>query len=293
MRDAGIDVVRDHVSLQVVVLRHSLLARTLQVFDRLRRKDLARIEVPAVDRRIRRACACRLLQTVMRSDYVQQEQIAARFFSLLAIRDPYEVVIETRQATLRVRDRRKWFQLAGRLRPNQKRLLPDGEVAFSGRNEVEGDFIVDGALLPIPQHLRFAGDALRLMRLSRELARRPVRFTIRRGEIVDVSGDGRLPRVLWQLFQSNERYRQINEVGIAFNSASTRFIHSWPAASNEVRPGVHLGLGGGPNPNARTSLVHLDCIAANCQVFVNGHPFLRATGARTAAPRAPRAAGRG
>ena len=106
---------------------------------------------------------------------------------------------------------------------------------------------------------------------SRTIARRSP-YGVSRGSSSETA-----PAAIARLFESNERYRHVNEVGISFNGASTRYIHTWPAASNEVRPGVHLGLGGAANPNERTSLIHLDCMAANCAVLVNGHPFLSAS----------------
>ena len=293
MRAADVDIHRDYVSLQAVVLREDNLKLVRRLFDRLTRRDLARVEVPSVASRQRRRCAMTLLTIVMRSDYAQQEDVASRFFRLLEDRDPYQVVVTTPGGTLEIRDTRPWFELAGRLRPNETRLIPDGEVSYSGDGDtrVEGEFVVDGAILPIAQGPRFAAESLRLMRWSREVSRHPFRLRVRGGKVVDISGNGRLPSAIARLFEASERYRHVNEVGIAFNRASTRFIHTWPAASNEVRPGVHLGLGGAANPDAQTSLIHLDCIAANCAVFVNGHPFLNA-GSRSGNRRVSRAAAR-
>ena len=279
MRAASVDLRKDYVSLQTIVLRNGNLKFVKQLFDRFARGDLARVDTPAVASRMRKACISRLLKVVMSSDYAQQGQIARRFFNLLSRSVPYEVVVKTRGGRLEIRDRRPWFELAGRLRPNDMRSIPDGEVTYSGNGDtrIEGEFVVDGAILPIAQDARFAAAAMRLMRLSHEVSRHPFRIRVRGGKVVDVTGDGRIPHAVSRLFETNERYRHVNEVGISFNGASTRYIHTWPAASNEVRPGVHLGLGGAANPNERTSLIHLDCMAANCAVLVNGHPFLSAS----------------
>jgi hypothetical protein len=281
MSAGGIDPHRDYVSLQTIISRDSHLALVEELFDRLPRRDMARVDVPTVASGFQPARASRLLSIVMRSDFAEQEEVARRFFNLLAEHDPYEVVVRTRGGELRIRDSRGWFELAGKLRPDEMRSLPGGEVAHSGGGDIEGDFVVDGAILPVAQHRRFAGEALRLMRLSRQLRRYPFRLHVRGGKVVGVTGKGRPPGTIARLLESNERYCHVNEVGIAFNRASARFIHAWPSASNEVRPGVHVGIGGAANPDdedpQRSRLIHLDCMAANCEVFVNGRPFLRAS----------------
>lgn len=284
MRSAGIDVHHDYISLQGVVSRQENLALLDGLFERLPHRDLVRVDVPALECGFRPSFATHSLDVVMRADYVEQDQISDRFFRLLARCKPYEVTVETPGAKLQIRDSRPWFALAGRLRPGEARTLPDGEVAYSAdeiREEVEGKFVVDGAVLPIAQHPRFAEESLRLLPMSREVSKHPLCLEIRRGKVVGATGKGRAPKVISSFFERNERYRQVTEVGISFNRASTKFIHDWPAASNEVRPGVHLGIGGAANPDdddpQRSPIVHIDCIAANCKVLVNGQPFLRAS----------------
>jgi hypothetical protein len=279
MRAVGIDPDRDYVSLQAIISRDPNLPLLEELFERLPRRDLARVDVPTVACGFQPARASSLLNIVMRSDFAEQEKVARRFFNLLEEHDPYVVVVKTRGGELQIRDSRPWFELAGPLRRDEIRALPGGEVAHSGGGDIEGDFVVDGAILPVAQHPRFAKESLRLMRLSREVGRHPFRLQVRAGKVVDVSGKGQMPRVIAGLFETNERYRDVNEIGIAFNRASTRFIHAWPSAANEVRPGVHVGIGGAANPDdddpLRSCLIHLDCMAANCEVFVNGRPFLR------------------
>lgn len=284
IRSAGADPNADYISLQAIVSRHENLTLLQGLFDRIPQRDLARVDVPVLECGFRPSYATQSLNVVMGADYLQQDRIADRFFEDLAKRKPYEVMVHTRGGTLQMRDSRPWFMLAGRLRADEIRSLPDGEVAYSAEAveaEVEGEFVVDGAILPIAQHPRFAEEARRLLRLSRDVSQRPLCLQIRRGRVVGLTGRGIAPQILAKLFASNERYRRVNEIGISFNGASTKFIHQWPAASNEVRPGVHIGIGGAANPDdadpQRSPLVHIDCIAANCAVFVNGEPFLRAS----------------
>jgi hypothetical protein len=291
MRAAGVDFKNDYVSLHAIVSRDTKLAVPEELADRLRQKDFAKVDVPRVACGFRPSRASHLLDIVMRSDHIEQRDIARRFFDLLGRRDPYEVRIETRGGKqLTIRDNRAWFDLAGPLRRGEIRSLPSGEVAHSGGGNIDGEFVVDGAIYAVAQDSRFAAESLRLMRLSHEIGRHPFRLRVRQGEIFDVTGDGRMPLALARLFEKNDRYRRINEVGISFNGASSRFIHTWPAASNEVRPGVHLAIGGAANPDDATAMVHLDCMAANCAVIVNGRPFLYARD--SARRRETRAAGR-
>ncbi|MDQ6803331.1 MAG: hypothetical protein M3041_21220 [Acidobacteriota bacterium] len=280
LRSAGVDIQRDYVSIQAVLSRDENRIPLQEVMRRIVRCDMATVEVPSRESGFRPAFASHLLNVVMRSDYFEQDRIADRFFELLGAQRPYEVKVATRTATLIVRDDKRWFQFAGPLRANTVRLLPDGEVAYFGEH-IEGKFVIDGAILPIAQHPRFAEKARRVLRLSRAMEKHPLGLEIRHGNIVAVTGnrDGR--SVLEDLFKESDRYRRVVEVGISFNRACRTFIHSWPAASNEGRPGVHLGLGGPSNPDdgepERSPLIHIDCMAANCAVFVNGKPFLRAS----------------
>lgn len=279
IRAAGADVNNDYVSFHALVRNPQTVSLLTDAFARLARRDMAKIDVPR-GRYFRHAFAKHLLDAVLRSDYAEQSAIAATFFGLLGRRTPYRVRVHTDGGVLEVSDTHRWFRLAGRLREGEMRALPDGEVAYTGKR-AEGEFVVDGALLPVPQHQKFAPRAMRLMKLSRELARQPLRLVIRAGRVVDALGSGRAARELQKLFDRNDRYREVTEVGISFNRSCTRFVHDWPAASNEVRPGVHIGLGGegtadGESPK-RAPLVHIDCMAANCEVWVNGQPFLRAS----------------
>jgi leucyl aminopeptidase (aminopeptidase T) len=214
----------------------------------------------------------------MRSDYEEQERIADRFFALLSTRKPYRVSVKTESGNLVVEDRRPWFDFAGRLREGELRFLPAGEVSYAG-DRADGEFIVDGAILPFPEHPDLAEKARAIGRLSRTVELDPLVLEIRKGLIVNASGNVRAREAISRLFDEDNRYRQVVEVGISFNSASRKFIHQWPAASNEVHPGVHLGLGGDPSRSNKRgpALIHIDLIAANCQVLVNGQRFLQAS----------------
>jgi hypothetical protein len=78
----------------------------------------------------------------------------------------------------------------------------------------------------------------------------------------------------------HDAYRTVSEVGLSFNRACARYIHDWPAASNEGHPGAHIALGGDPEPkgdrpHGPVPIVHVDLMAANAAVTVNGRRFLQ------------------
>jgi leucyl aminopeptidase (aminopeptidase T) len=218
-----------------------------------------------------------LLDVVMAADYREQEQIAGLFFELLGRQSPYEVTVSTRDGTLTVRDTAPWFDLGGRLHPGEQRILPGGEAAYVG-SEIEGSFTVDGAILAVPQRPHAAGLAAHLVPLGAQLAESPVTLHIRKGRVERITGDGPAATVLAGLL-NDEAYREVTEVGISFNRACARYVHDWPAACNEGRPGVHVALGGDPDPEAEKSaagaLVHVDLMAATTTVTVNDHLFMR------------------
>ena len=280
LRSAGADHNTDYMSFQVIVANHEWLVALHALFRRTPNADWARLDVPRRVSGFRRSHASHLLRVVSNGNYREQELICKAFLALLAVRRPYTVTLKTAGAELNVRDTRPWFKMAGRLRSRDTRSFPDGEIAYA-EERINGEFVVDGALLPVPQHDRFAAEAKRLMPLSREMSRTPLRLTIRRGRVTAVDGKGRAPAALERLFEQNPRYRKVTEVGISFNRAVKQFIHSWPAASNEVRPGVHIGIGGegssDDDEETPAPLVHIDCITANCEVWVNDQPFLQAS----------------
>jgi leucyl aminopeptidase (aminopeptidase T) len=185
--------------------------------------------------------------------------------------------VTTGAGELVVADRRPWFDFSGRLSEGEFRILPGGEVSYAG-SLVEGEFEVDGAILPFPEHPDLNENAAAIGRLSRSVAKRPLHLKIRNGVVVDIAHAGKASDAIKRLFDEDDRYRRVVEVGISFNDASRKFIHHWPAASNEVHPGVHLGLGGDPSRDHTDAprLIHVDLMSANCEVVVNGHPFLKA-----------------
>ena len=279
-RSAGVE--RDaYVSLHGVVSSYDSLELVDRLYERYPRGDLARLDLPF------RECgpfharfASHLFKVVTDADYSEQDRIADRFFGLLRKTLPYCVSVESDHHQLLIDDAAGWFQLAGRLRTKETRALPGGEVAYTG-DRIEGTFVVDGAILASPETPEVARVGARLTKIGRDLRRQPICLRISSGRVQRVDGKGKPTAEIDRLFTLDDRYRSVSEVGISFNRACSRFIHSWPAASNEGRPGVHLGLGGDPDQRDEKAqappLVHVDLMAANCSVTVNGSVFLRAS----------------
>jgi hypothetical protein len=279
LRGAGVDLRNDYLSMQALVVHHRHLRLLHHLFDTIPHRDLARVDLPLAECGFRRSFATHLLDVVMRADYREQEAIANRFFSLLSRQNPYQVTVETAGLIVEIYDRRPWFDLGGKLHEGEWRILPGGELAYTGA-KIDGHFVADGAILPVPEHPSVAHDARRIAPLSRELTHYPLQLEIRAGRVVALSGAGTAPTLISKLLERHERYREVTEVGISFNRASNTFIYDWAASSNEARPGVHLGIGGDPSPDddteaQRDHLVHIDFMAANCSVYVNRQPFLR------------------
>lgn len=277
---AGVDAARDYVSVQALSCTEAGLDLANGLFGTLRRADFARLELPWREMGFRSEQASFLLGVVIDADYGEQERIAALFFGLLERQSPYEVIVRTPGATLTVRDTAPWFDLAGRLQRDESRILPGGEAAYVG-SAIEGTFTVDGAILASPQRAQAAGFAARLIPVGAELASSPVTLHVCDGRVERITGAGAGAAVLSDLL-NEEAYREVTEVGISFNRACARYVHKWAAACNEGRPGVHVALGGDPDPeadkHAAGALLHIDLMAATTEVTVNERLFMRTTG---------------
>jgi hypothetical protein len=133
--------------------------------------------------------------------------------------------------------------------------------------------------LAIPQWPEGEKQAVRFQSLGELLASDPLTLEIKEGVIEHFWSKNKLSSELFGDLFTKNKYQSVTEVGISFNRACSEFIHDWPAASNEGRPGVHIGIGGDPDPETDggddRTLVHVDLMAANCSVTVNGLPFLK------------------
>lgn len=271
-----LDAHRDaYVSLQLLCHRHDTYARCARLFHGRSNVDMARLELPIARLGFQSAHVDYLLGVLEASDFHEQQRYSDAFFERLELRSPYTVEILTPGARLVVSGSGPWFQLAGPLTAGEIRILPGGEVAYTG-DDVSGTFVVDGTLLATPQGTEAADDAAALQRLMRDVVGDPLTFTIERGRIVDVQSSGGLAARLRPLL-SRPTYSKLVEVGVSFNRACRKLICDWPASSNEGFPGAHIGVGGDPAPDepaSKEALVHIDFISANARVLVNQRPFI-------------------
>jgi leucyl aminopeptidase (aminopeptidase T) len=280
LKAARVDLKHDYVSLQVLVHRFTSLYRLRKVFAALPHADMAQIDLPLAGTRFKRSFATHALEVVMSADYGEQDRISDQFFENLEAKLPYRVVIRTSdRSELVICDRTPWFHLAGRMTPGESRALPGGEVAYPGE-QIHGTFTAGGALLASPEEAEAGRAAARLRPLSRLISRYPLHVHIQHGRVVRFEGNPKVVAPLERLLSRDERYAQVTEVGISFNRACHRFVHEWPAASNEGRPGVHIGIGGDPDrrqtwTDRRPPLVHIDLMSASSLVWVNDIPFLK------------------
>jgi hypothetical protein len=270
----GISLENDYLSVQALIAteRGHSIARDL--FALAKRGDFARLEISTDKSLFRPWQIDEIIATVELANYSEQDHIASTFFEMLRIRVPYTVRINTRGGSLEIRDDQPWFQLAGRLQEGEVRILPGGEVAYTGSN-VTGIFVVDGALLPMPETPAAAPLARELLKYSASLADDPLRVEVVEGVVVGFDSQCSRSAAIGEILCEGP-YHRVTEIGISFNRACSKFHHYWPAAFNEGRPGVHLAVGGDPDPSEEKSevLVHVDMMAATSEVFVNDRGFL-------------------
>ena len=148
-------------------------------------------------------------------------------------------------------------------------------MAYTG-SAINGYIVIDGAFLAVPNSKEATELSKELMQLSKHLQNHPLTLEISDGRIEHFfTKDEELYRAFGKLTLFDS-YKIITEVGISFNEACKEFINDWPAASNEGRPGVHIGIGGDPDPNSETNvpLVHLDMMAMTSSISINGYSFL-------------------
>lgn len=271
----GIRIEVDYVSLHCWATRFASHQQSLKLLSQLRRFDFSRLEFPAEE------VFCfnlshleNLVGTLLASNFQAQDSKIEEFYTLLARRSPYEVTIHTGEGNiLRLEDSASWFQLGGSLIEGESRILPSGEVAYTGA-KINGRFTADGTLLAAPQRASVAKLASRLNQLRGQLQLSPLTFSIEHGRLIGLEGKGELYDFVSQLLDT-AAYREVVEVGIGFNHACREFEESWPSPANEAHPGAHIAIGGDPDPEQpdREVAVHIDWMAMNSRVFINGEEF--------------------
>ncbi len=271
----GIQIENHYVSLHCWATRFSSHQQSLKLLSQLRRFDFCRLEFPAEEVfDYQPAHLESLVETMLRSNYRSQDEKIEEFYTMLAKRAPYEVTIQTGEDdVLRIEDSAGWFQLGGSLIEGESRILPSGEVAYTGA-KINGRFTADGTLLAAPQRASVAGLARELSELRHELKSSPLTFSISEGKVIGLEGQGPLYETLSRLLEISA-YREVVEVGIGFNAACASFVENWPSPANEAHPGAHIAIGGDPDPSQpdREVAVHIDWMSRDSKILINGEPF--------------------
>lgn len=274
----GLDPTGSHVSVQLFHCTYEGYEAGATIARMFKKYDLCRVELPLTQMGFRSEHASATAEIICQSNYIAQDQAAGLFYSHLSAQVPYRVDLITEgEHRLFVIDTEPWVQIAGPVEPREWRLLPGGEVAYTGER-VEGLFTVDGAILPTPQSTAAAPLARAIFELSRHVAHDPITLEIRGGQVVEWRSARGLARQLQGLLKA-DGFRQLTEVGVSFNQACRDFTHEWPCPANESHPGVHIGIGGEPAPSKGgapdpMAMVHIDLIASTGSVLVNDRNFM-------------------
>jgi hypothetical protein len=162
--------------------------------------------------------------------------------------------------------RYRWVSSRGISREGAFVLLPAGEVAtFPAR--ISGTLVADGAF-----------NSTAFTKLDTRLGNHPAVFEIENGVMVDYRCDNPSVEKLIERFLRVPNAGHVGELGFGTNIGIDRFI---PLNShlNERFPSVHIGFG---QSNQRRGTVyscdvHVDFIAADCVIEINGEAPLRST----------------
>ncbi len=254
-------------------LKHASIIKGHSLLETNNNYSFARVELPIIDFSPSLEQIFYIHHVIDRSDYQRQSITAKRLFRYLQESVPYSITIKT-TGELTINDRIPLFELYGPLGKGEHRILPGGEVAYTG-SSINGTFTINGALLATPLHPRGHDLAQRITTLSKHIPNDPITLMIKNGIIHHWTSVGGLHRQITTILNSRLYYR-ITEVGFSFNFAVKQFIHNWPASSNEGHPGVHVAIGGDPDPdekNVHKELIHVDFMSTNTSVKINNNIF--------------------
>jgi len=199
------------------------------------------------------------LAVLERTDPVAQAERADRFFD--AVGDAGQLVLSDAKAgTQCVFDPAggdyEWNQQAGMIGPGEQQIAPAGELsvlpmeitdfdpdrrlAMNGTLTLRGEAIVHAGYDPA-----MAGTQAALYEELADVRSTPVTIEVVEGVITEVKGDGRAAAALVALFDVDERYRPVWELGFGINDSMS--VVEANCGLNEVFGGsngvVHLGIG--------------------------------------------------
>lgn len=213
-------------------------------------------------------------------DLDRQRDITDHFFGLLGTTVPYRIDIlsgEHREHRLTITGCDPWMELTGPLCSGNVRFAPGAEL-FSRGQGASGVLKCTGGLniLPLRSQTPEIAFCDALLEIASRIATDPLLLRIDRGRIVDVFSDGDLADCLMSLLAADPAFSTVVEVGIGVSSAARPIVNSWPAASNEAVPGVHVGVGADPSDTRRfRTTIHFDFVCEEVSIQVNGYPFFQ------------------
>lgn len=261
-----------YVSFHLFIRQHASLETIKRAAKMFPRRDIARLELPPLSFDVGPADLEQLCNVILTADYIKQREVSDDIFRSIGRQIPYKIECRTGTDTvLRIDDNVPLFDLSGPLQEGDERILPGGEIAYTGR-KINGSFKVTGGLLATATSTSGIAHAKALTSLSEKIEQDPLYFKIKDGQVVEVCSRGNLAQDFCKIFPIRE-YPEITEVGFSFNEACQYLIHSWPSSSNEGVPGIHIAVGGNPGPKLgpdRHIDVHVDFISPKATVRING-----------------------
>ena len=248
----------------------------------------------------------RALDLIQQADYIAQARSAEKILAHLMRSSNADLLSAGATATLQLRGCSQpiyFFNQSGPLAWGRQSVLPAGEVSLltdaHGRYSVDSTFKLNGSIrlrgYPVvhrgscpcsfAKSLYLTGgvaesscpvvrqqyvDEVELLSLFHKLE--PLRTSdaiaeVRDGHIVALN-PGRsdsFGAALEAIFDEDRRYRKIHEIGIGLLDASDWFMHE-DFLPNEMRSGVHLGLGLTPYTK-----FHIDLVLPNASFANAGH----------------------
>jgi leucyl aminopeptidase (aminopeptidase T) len=216
----------------------------------------------------------RYLEVVLSTDYEAQRHFDRRFTQLLMSARSLRFASIQRAAELRALSQGRWFSLSGSIPPGGQAVLPTGEIsalteasgAFGTRTfDLEGELFLKsipivhrgGANVSVDETMAVYDD------LS-VLATEPAILTVEQGWAVDIQPDDPArtngAAAMRRLFDKDERYRKVHEVGFGCNAAVNLVAANF--FPNERHPSVHFGFGLGGY-----TAFHIDLVCPETRVY--------------------------
>jgi hypothetical protein len=260
-----------YASFHLLIRRHESFQRIRQGINAFSKWDIARLELPPLDINVTSQELNTLCTVVLTADYNEQKKYSDEIFNALCLSSSYQIECKTdTEVNLEINDNVPLFDLAGPLQEGDERILPGGEVAYTG-NEINGCFKVTGGLLSTATQSSGINRSKQLMALSSRISSDPLYFEIQSGRVQRVWSLGTLAADFSELFPIKQN-PEITEVGFSFNTACKNLVHSWPSSANEGIPGIHIALGGDPGSVLEVDQradVHVDLISPNATIKIN------------------------